>query len=52
MDVHEEEIESHHGEEREDGQAGAEASPGAARVQADPINKPVEEEETPIRKQD
>lgn len=41
--VHEEQIESHHGEEREDSQTGAEASPGAAHVQADPVNKPAED---------
>lgn len=41
--VHEEQIESHHGEEREDGQAGAKTSPGAARVQADPVNESVED---------
>lgn len=43
QDVHEEQIESHHGEEWEDGQARAEASPGAARVQADPVNESVED---------
>lgn len=44
VDVHKEQIESHHGEEREDGQARAKASPEAARVQADPVNKPVEDQ--------
>lgn len=42
--VHEEQIESHHGEEREDAQTGAEASPGDARVQGDPVNKPSKDE--------
>lgn len=52
--VYEEEVESHHGEEREDSQAGAEASPGAACVQADPVNKPGEglEARTQNRKSD
>lgn len=46
QDVHEEQIESHHGKEREDGQAGAKASPGAARVQADPVNESVGDQKT------
>lgn len=51
--VHEEQIESHHGEEREDAQTGAEASPGDARVQGDPVNKPEEhEKKTSNRKSD
>lgn len=51
--VHKEQIKSHHGEEREDAQAGAEASPGDARVQGDPVNKPEEhEKKTSNRKSD
>lgn len=41
QDVDEEQIQSHHGKKREDGQARAKASPGAARIQADPVNKSV-----------
>lgn len=49
--VHEEQIESDHGEEREGGQTRTEASPGAARVQAEPENKPEKDEKTtPNRK--
>lgn len=39
--VHQEQIESDYGEKREKGQPRAEASPGAACVQAEPVNKPV-----------
>lgn len=42
--VHEEQIESDHGEEREEGQTRTEASQGAARVQAEPENKPARDE--------
>lgn len=51
--VHKEQIKSHHGEEWEDAQAGAEASPGDAHVQGDPVNKPEEhEKKTSNRKSD
>lgn len=50
--VHKEQIESHHGQEGEDGQAGAEGSPRAADVQADPVNKSVEDERNQKRRSD
>lgn len=40
--VHEEQIESHNSQERENSQTGAEASPRAAHIQAEPVNEPAE----------